>query len=40
MTWQKKQKEELQEKIKEAHDREQNDQSEEWMYHVRGPPWN
>ena len=36
----KKQKEELQEKIKEAHDREQNDQSGEWMYHVRGPPWN
>ena len=36
----KKQKEELQEKIKEAHDREQNDQSGEWMYCVRGPPWN
>ena len=36
----KKQKEELQEKIKEAHDREQNDQSGEWMYHVWGPPWN
>ena len=30
----KKQKEELQEKIKEAHDREQNDQSGEYMYHV------
>ena len=36
----KKQKEELQEKIKEAHDREQNDQSGEYMYHVQGPPWN
>ena len=30
----KKQKEELQEKIKEAHEREQNDQSGEWMYRV------
>ena len=29
-----KQKEELQEKIKEAHDRKQNGQSGEWMYHV------
>ena len=36
----KKQKEELQEKIKEAHDREQNDQSGEYMYCVQGPPWN
>ena len=36
----KKQKEELQEKIKEAHDREQNDQSGQYMYRVRGPPWN
>ena len=36
----KKQKEELQEKNKEAHDTEQNDQLGEWMYHVRGPPWN
>ena len=36
----KKQKEELQEKIKGVHDREQNDQSGEYMYRVWGPPWN
>ena len=36
----KKQKEELKEKIEEAQKKEQNDQSGEWMYRVRGPPWN
>ena len=36
----KNQKEELQDKIKEAHDRKQSDQSGEWMYHMQGPPWN
>ena len=30
----KKQKEELQEKIKEAQEKEENDQSGEWIYHV------
>ena len=36
----KKQKEELQEKIKEAQEMHENDKSEEWIYRVRGPPWN
>lgn len=36
----KKQKEELKEIIEEAQKKEQNDQSGEWMYRVRGPPWN
>ena len=36
----KKQKEELQEKIKEAQEMEVSDQSGEWIYRVRGPPWN
>ena len=36
----KKQKEELQEKIKEAQEKEETDQSREWIYRVQGPPWN
>ena len=36
----KKQKEELQEKIKETQEKEENDQLREWIYPLRGPPWN
>ena len=36
----KKQKEELKDKIQEAQDKENQDESGEFMYRVRGPPWS
>ena len=35
----KKQREELQELIKDARKKEENDQSGNFMYRLRGPPW-